>query len=59
MKGKRHTSQQIVRKLREAERLKAEGDTVGRICQQPEVSEQTCHRWKNEYGRMAKIRPGG
>jgi len=54
MKGKRHTSQQIVRKLREAERLKAEGDTVGRICQQPEVSEQTYHRWKNEYGRMGE-----
>ena len=54
MKRKKHTSEQIVRKLREAERLKGEGHTVGQICQQLEISEQTYHRWKNEYGAMDK-----
>ena len=52
MKRKRHTSEQIIRKLREAERLKAEGQTIAQICQQLEVSEQTYHRWKNTYGGM-------
>lgn len=52
MKRKRHTSEQIIRKLREAERLKAEGQTIAQICQQLEVSEQTYHRWKNSYGGM-------
>lgn len=54
MKRKRHTSEQIVRKLREAERLKAEGYTIAQICQQLEVSEQTYHRWKNEYGGLGE-----
>ena len=52
MKRKRHTSEQIVRKLREAEQLKSEGHTIGQVCQQLEVSEQTYHRWKNTYGGM-------
>lgn len=50
MKRKRHTPQQIVVKLREAERLKGEGMSLGQVCQQLEVSEQTYHRWKAEYG---------
>ena len=50
MKRKRHTPEQIVRKLREADRLKAEGRTVGEICQALGVSEQSYHRWRNEYG---------
>jgi transposase-like protein len=54
MKRKRHTSEQIIRKLREAERLKAEGQTIAQICQQLEVSEQTYHRWKNTYGGMSE-----
>ena len=32
MKRKRHTPEQIVRKLREADRLKAEGQTLARVC---------------------------
>ena len=54
MKRKRHTSEQIVRKLREAERLKSEGQTIGQICQVLEISEQTYHRWKNDYGGMGE-----
>jgi transposase-like protein len=51
-KRKKHTAEQIVRKLRKAERLKAEGATVAAICQQLEISEQTYHRWRNEFGGM-------
>lgn len=54
MKGKKHTSEQIIRKLREAERMKAEGKDVGQICQQLQVTEQTFYRWKNEYGSMSE-----
>jgi len=50
MKKKRHNPDQIIRKLREAERLKAEGKTVAEICQALEISDQTYHRWKARYG---------
>ena len=52
MKGKRNSPQQIIRKLREAERLKADGQSIGQICQTLEVSEQTYHRWKGAYGSI-------
>jgi transposase-like protein len=52
MKRKRHSPEQIIRKLREAEQLKSEGQTIAQICQKLQVSEQTFHRWKNEYGSM-------
>ena len=54
MKRKRHTSEQIIRKLREAERLKAEGHDIAHICQKLEISAQTYHRWKNAYGGMSE-----
>ncbi len=52
MKRKRHTPEQIVRKLREAERIKAEGLSLEQVYQRLEVSEQTYHRWKAEYGSV-------
>lgn len=52
MKRKRHSSEQIVRKLREAEALKSQGLDLGKVCQQLGISEQTYHRWKNQYGSM-------
>ena len=51
-KRKRHSAEQIVTKLREAERLKADGATIGAICQKLEISEQTYHRWRNDFGGM-------
>jgi DNA-binding transcriptional MerR regulator len=42
--GRRHTSEQIVRKLREADRLLSEGVEVPEIAKALEVSEQTYHR---------------
>jgi hypothetical protein len=44
MKHRRHTPEQIIRKLREADRLLAEGHQVPEVAKQPEVSEATYHR---------------
>ena len=52
MKRRRHTPEQIVRKLREVERLLGEGQTIAEAAKQVEVSEQTYHRWRNQYGGM-------
>jgi transposase-like protein len=52
MKRKRHSPEQIIRKLREAEGLLAEGHTIAEISQRLETSEQTFHRWRNQYGGM-------
>jgi len=52
MKGKKHTPEQIIRKLRRAETRMAEGATVGEVCRELEVSEATYHRWNRRYGAM-------
>jgi len=52
MKRQRHTPEQIVRKLRTADGLLAEGKDVGEVARQLEISEQTYHRWRNQYGGM-------
>jgi len=48
--ARRHTPERIIRKLREAERLAGEGATTGEAAKQLEVSEQTLHRWRLQYG---------
>jgi transposase-like protein len=50
--GKRHSAEQVVRKLRDAEALLSAGKTIGEACQSLEVSEQTFHRWRKRYGGM-------
>jgi transposase-like protein len=52
MKGKKHKPEQILKRLREAGALLATGRTIGEICQQLEVSEQTFQRWRNQFGGM-------
>lgn len=52
MKRRRHTPEQIIRKLREAERMLGEGKQVAEVAKALEVSEQTLHRWQNQYGGM-------
>ncbi len=52
MKKKRHSPEQIIRKLREAEGHLSAGMTMGQACQKLEISEQTFHRWRNQYGGM-------
>jgi transposase-like protein len=52
MKGNKHKPEQIVKKLRDADAMLASGKTIGQVCQALEVSEQTFHRWRNQYGGM-------
>ena len=52
MSRKRHTPEQIIGKLREAEVLLSQGQTVPEACKQIEVSEQTYYRWRKEYGGL-------
>jgi putative transposase len=49
---KRHAPEQIVRKLREADRFLNEGADVAAVARHLEVSEQTYHRWRNQFGGM-------
>jgi putative transposase len=50
MKRRRHTPAQVIRKLREAERLFGEGKTITEAAKDLGISEQTYHRWRNQYG---------
>lgn len=50
--GKRHSPEQIIRKLREADTMLAVGKTIGQVVQILEISEQTFHRWRHQYGGM-------
>jgi len=50
--GKRHTPEQIIKKLREADTMLAVGKTIGQVVQVLEISEQTFHRWRHQYGGM-------
>jgi putative transposase len=52
VKGRKHTPEQIVRKLREADRLLGEGQDLAAVTKQLEISEATFHRWRNQYGGM-------
>ena len=52
MARRRHTPEQIIRKLREADRLLGEGADVADVARHLEVSEQTYHRWRNQFGGM-------
>jgi putative transposase len=52
MKRRRHTPEQIIRKLREADRLLAEGQDVPEVAKRLEISEATYHRWRAQYGGL-------
>ncbi len=52
MKRRKHTPEQIIRKLREAEQMLSEGKQIPEVAKALEVSEQTFHRWRNTYGGM-------
>ena len=49
---KRHTAEEIVNKLREAEVHLAKGQTVAQACKQIGVTSFTYYRWRREYGGM-------
>ncbi len=52
MKRIRHTSEQIIHKLREAEIRIQKGQSVPQVCRQIVVTAQTYYRWRKEYGGM-------
>jgi putative transposase len=52
MKRRRHTPEQLIRKLREADRLLAEGHDVPEVAKQLQISEATYHRWRAQCGGM-------
>jgi transposase-like protein len=52
MKRTRHTPEQIIRKLKTAEQLIAQGKSVADVCRALEVSQPTYHRWRQLYGGM-------
>ncbi len=56
MKRKRHTPEQIVRKLRMAEAELATGTELAVVLKKLEISEATFARWRREYGSMSPDR---
>jgi putative transposase len=52
VKRRRHTPEQVIRKLREADRMLGEGKELAEVAKSLEVSEATFHRWRAQYGGM-------
>ncbi|MGX7681526.1 transposase [Jatrophihabitans sp. DSM 45814] len=52
MPGKRYTAEQIVAKLREAEKLQGQGMTIPQVCRRLQCSEQTFYRWRAKCGAL-------
>jgi putative transposase len=49
---KRFTTEQIVAKLREAEKLQAQGLSIPALCKRLQISDQTFYRWRLKYGAL-------
>ena len=49
---RRHSDEQIIHKLREAEVALAQGRTTRDVCRQLEITEQTYYRWRKEFGGL-------
>ena len=52
MKRRRHTPEQIIRKLAEGEKILGEGKSLDEVCRHLEITGSTWHRWRNQYGGM-------
>jgi transposase-like protein len=52
MKRRRHTPDQIIRKLNEGEKLLGQGQGLEEVVRHLEITESTWHRWRNQYGGM-------
>lgn len=52
MPRKRHTTEQIISKLRQAEVMMGQGKTLEETCRSIEVTTNTYYRWKEQYGGM-------
>lgn len=49
---KRYTTEQIIAKLREAEKLQAQGLSIPALCKRLGISDQTFYRWRLKYGAL-------
>jgi putative transposase len=52
MPRRRHTPEQIIRKLREAEVELAKGQTTVDVVRKLGITEQTYYRWRKEFGGL-------
>ena len=50
MSSRKHTPEQIIRKLREAEIELSKGRPIREVCKQLGITDQTYYRWRKEYG---------
>lgn len=55
MRRKRHSPEQVIAKLRDAEIALSQGATIADVCKKLEVSEQTYHRWRTQFGGMKAL----
>jgi putative transposase len=52
MAKKRHSAEEIITKLREADVLQAKGQSIVEACRHLGISEQTYYKWRKEYGGL-------
>jgi transposase-like protein len=52
MARKKHTAEDIITKLREADVLLARGQTMAEVCRQLSISDQTYYKWRKAYGGL-------
>jgi len=52
MSRKKHSTEQIIAKLRKAEIMLAEGKSADDVAKALEVNRLTYYRWKREYGNL-------
>lgn len=47
-----HSSEEIIRKLRQAEVLLHEGKVVAEVCRELWITDSTYYKWRKEYGGL-------
>ena len=52
MPKKANTPEQIINKLREAEILLSQGNSISNACKKIGITDQTYYRWRKQYGGM-------
>lgn len=52
MPKRKHSAEEIITKLREAEVLQAKGQSIAETCRALSISEQTYYKWRKEYGGL-------
>jgi putative transposase len=53
MKKARHSTEQIIEKLRQADVALGKGQKVPEVCRSLGITDQTYYRWRQKYGGMA------